>query len=855
MSDNGKKIDVEFGARTAELDAALKDLVGSVSGASLRIREELDKIGDQSKKTKDKTEDSARGIGAAFQRIHGQVVGGAGSVVGAFRNIYNSVFSVHTAIVGLATGALVTTITTALETAAAINDVSQAANISTTALQELRFAADQNGASAEILDDAVIKLNKSLGDFRTTGAGPAADALRQLGLDQRVMRGEFATTDDVLDEVLNRLAEVPGNADRAALASDLFGRSAGPRMAEMLKIGADGIRAARDEAHKLGLVLDEDMIGKADAASDELNKLWASLETAGVKAISENADAIRELAAAFAEEMPDIIEWIRQYMEWWGIASRSPERMANATVAKLEQLLAQANEPSYTLMTGGLVPTVGGAGVRAGAYSKAEIERMLADARRELAGFDADFNAKTAGGQFGLSGVDRPADDPFALPVAREVEGIIDVKFRVDSEIVDDPFKLPEKTIDIAPRLGAGYDAASRRQAAADAESEAAQAAKSADDLARQSAQTAISTEEQKQLAMLEIWRRSTDQRHALNQRDDFMQAARDQVYLAQQMAIAERETQIKRQAIEAQLAVENLEPQQRLQLNALLEQLEVDHQARMAQIKDQAEQFEAERRARVEEAELAHIDRIAQKRDELTNTTEGFVNRLMSSQMNAQSLLMVFAQEAQSMFARLIAEKVAMAIYGEAAQTGAAAQGAAARGTIGAKEQSLSLGAQIKKTLKSIAIAAQEAFANVYAWASPFMGPLAVIPATAAAAVVGAAALIIPSAAGGTEVERDGLFKLHEKEVVLPRFWSDGLRNVIGTMNANPGRPTYPSLPQIAAANPDGKGIAQTGAASYSLSVSAMDAQGVRDFFRSHGREIGSAMHRIAEDGHFSRG
>lgn len=219
-------------------------------------------------------------------------------------------------------------VTDALEAAASIKDVANAADISTGALQELRFAATQNGASVEILDDALTKLNKNLGEFRTSGAGPAAEALKYLGLAQDVTANKFANSDEAFTAVLRKISEVPVAADRAALAADLFGKSAGPKMAEMLAAGEEGIRKAREEARRLGVVLSDEMIQKADDAEDQLNALWLTLKTKGVEAIVSNADAIKQLAIDFAKAMPGIIEWLREFAKWWGILDRSPGELA-----------------------------------------------------------------------------------------------------------------------------------------------------------------------------------------------------------------------------------------------------------------------------------------------------------------------------------------------------------------------------------------------------------------------------------------------------------------------------------------------------------------------------------------------
>lgn len=78
---------------------------------------------------------------------------------------------------------------------------------------------------------------------------------------------------------------------------------------------------------------------------------------------------------------------------------------------------------------------------------------------------------------------------------------------------------------------------------------------------------------------------------------------------------------------------------------------------------------------------------------------------------------------------------------------------------------------------LKHIEIDVQRTYAGVFGFLAPSMGPFAAIPAAAAAALVGAAEIAIPSAAGGYDVPADTLAMIHKNEVVLPAPLADRFR------------------------------------------------------------------------------
>ena len=81
---------------------------------------------------------------------------------------------------------------------------------------------------------------------------------------------------------------------------------------------------------------------------------------------------------------------------------------------------------------------------------------------------------------------------------------------------------------------------------------------------------------------------------------------------------------------------------------------------------------------------------------------------------------------------------------------------------------------------LKSIMASAAEAFAGVFGFLSPVMGPAAAGPAAAAEATVSGVGDAI-SAAGGYDVPPgvSGLMRYHEREMMLPAPLADRVRSM----------------------------------------------------------------------------
>lgn len=208
-----------------------------------------------------------------------------------------------------------------LSAAEAVQDLADRAGVSAEFLQEMRYAASQSGAETRDFDDSISRLNRRLGLFQqhlasgTGEAGPAAQAFRALGLEGRIASGELADAESVFREVVRALSDMESESRRSALASQLFGEDSGPRLASMLARGEEGISSLTARARELGLVLTDEMIAKGAEASDQMETLGMVLRTNLHGAIIENADEIAQMAEAFTDALPGMIELATELAE------------------------------------------------------------------------------------------------------------------------------------------------------------------------------------------------------------------------------------------------------------------------------------------------------------------------------------------------------------------------------------------------------------------------------------------------------------------------------------------------------------------------------------------------------------
>ncbi|MCU0988042.1 MAG: phage tail tape measure protein [Xanthomonadales bacterium] len=182
------------------------------------------------------------------------------------------------------------------DTADEIDKLSQRMGESTESVSELRYAFELNDASMEEMATLMKTLANKAQDA-ARGAGQASAAYKAMGISVTDTNGEMKTSRQLLEEVADKIASYRDGAAKAALVQDALGGQ-WVRMIPLLNQGAQGLRDASEEAHKLGVVFGEDLTKKADALNDDLTRLKAAAE--GVK-ISLGQDLIPSLADTAAE--------------------------------------------------------------------------------------------------------------------------------------------------------------------------------------------------------------------------------------------------------------------------------------------------------------------------------------------------------------------------------------------------------------------------------------------------------------------------------------------------------------------------------------------------------------------------
>lgn len=158
------------------------------------------------------------------------------------------------------------------------------------ALQELQFAAEQSGVSAEAFNKAIINMVKNFADAKD-GTGEALDEIKRLGIQLTDMNGELRPAEDLLVDLADAMGKVENDTEKLAIATKLFG-ARGSAMVQMLENGSGAMNQLRQQARDLGIVLSEDILKKSEDLTDQFNVLAKTIERNLTKAIVDNGPEI-----------------------------------------------------------------------------------------------------------------------------------------------------------------------------------------------------------------------------------------------------------------------------------------------------------------------------------------------------------------------------------------------------------------------------------------------------------------------------------------------------------------------------------------------------------------------------------
>lgn len=176
-----------------------------------------------------------------------------------------------------------------------IGDTAAKLQVSTDLLQEFRYAMIEAGGETKDADAAIEGFTEQLGLARV-GSEKALKWFQALGFSRQQLQS-FASVDDAMKAVADRISRISSAADRAAVAEKLGLKP----MLPLLVQGAARMDELRQAAHDLGYVVGADVLNKIGPANDKLQEMDTIIRAQLTVAMAELAPLMVDVAGNISE--------------------------------------------------------------------------------------------------------------------------------------------------------------------------------------------------------------------------------------------------------------------------------------------------------------------------------------------------------------------------------------------------------------------------------------------------------------------------------------------------------------------------------------------------------------------------
>ena len=178
-------------------------------------------------------------------------------------------------------------------------------------LQEARFALGNQGIEGDAADKALQRLSRNVGDLklgqgtltttlqRLDGGAELAESLRNAGS----LRRQY-------ELVVDALGKIPDAATRAALATAAFGKEAGANIGAIAEGGVEEFRKLSKEARDAGIVIEADLLERAEVLNDRLANAGKIVSASLTKALLSLGPILADLAEAAAAFLKKLIDGV-----------------------------------------------------------------------------------------------------------------------------------------------------------------------------------------------------------------------------------------------------------------------------------------------------------------------------------------------------------------------------------------------------------------------------------------------------------------------------------------------------------------------------------------------------------------
>lgn len=168
-----------------------------------------------------------------------------------------------------------------------MSDLSAQTGLSTDALQEYKFAAEQNGTTLSAVTSSIKLMTK--------GLETNEEIYKKLGVSIKDANGNFRDQNDIFSDTVSALGGVKNETEQSRLALQLFGRGA-QEIIPIIKLGKDGLSDLKDQAHALGVVMSEETIRRSGELKDSTEALKGAWKSYSMSLVQDSIPALQSIS-------------------------------------------------------------------------------------------------------------------------------------------------------------------------------------------------------------------------------------------------------------------------------------------------------------------------------------------------------------------------------------------------------------------------------------------------------------------------------------------------------------------------------------------------------------------------------
>lgn len=189
-----------------------------------------------------------------------------------------------------------------LEAAADADDMitkSMTTGLSTTTLQQLKYAENLIDVSVDTITGSLTKLTRNM-KSAMDGNETLAESFKSLGISITDTDGNLRSAEDVFYEMIDALGNMDNATERDAVSMELLGKSA-QDLNPLILQGSDAMREFATEAAEVGYVLDESQIAKLGEVDDAYQRMQLTLEATKKQMAADFAPASAQAMDVFTK--------------------------------------------------------------------------------------------------------------------------------------------------------------------------------------------------------------------------------------------------------------------------------------------------------------------------------------------------------------------------------------------------------------------------------------------------------------------------------------------------------------------------------------------------------------------------